>query len=177
MICHTNRVTSHDEQHCCVLAQELLGDCAKSCLERRRAARLRQKPPNSPKRQLPAQTCPMLRRAKTLLSLIQISPSSGFSKAREMCNSQIRKWFEMQLIKVQKIWISDILRPPWCTAAWRCLHPQPKCCRWAHLHTVWDHLESGLDNFATSGLGHHLAPKQLFLCLCSKCLKLRKSNL
>lgn len=80
-----------------VLAQELLDDCAKSCSERG-AASLRQIPLNNPKRQLPAQTCHMLSRAKTLLSLDLTSLFSEFSKACRMynlkhaCNLKCRKY-------------------------------------------------------------------------------------
>lgn len=87
----------HMMSNTAVLAQELLDDCAKSCSERR-AASLRQIPLNNPKRQLPAQICHMLSRAKSLLSLDLISLFSEFSKACRMynlkhaCNLKCRKY-------------------------------------------------------------------------------------
>lgn len=73
-----------------VLAHELLGDHVKSCLEGRRAARLRQIPLDSPKRQLPAQANPTLGRAMPHLPLVQISLSSEIAKIRRMCRTTLK---------------------------------------------------------------------------------------
>jgi len=73
-----------------VLAQELLGDHIKSRLEGKRAARLGQIPPESPKRQLPAQASPTLRRAMPHLPLVQVSLSSRLSKLCGMCCATLK---------------------------------------------------------------------------------------
>lgn len=66
-----------------VLAQELLGDHVKSHLEGRRAARLRQIPPDS---QMPAQGQPHAEH----LPPVQISLSSGLSKICGMCCATLK---------------------------------------------------------------------------------------
>lgn len=169
MVSHGNRVTSHDEQHGC-LGTRASGGPSKSCLEQRRAARLRQIPPDSPKRQLPAQASPTLGKSPSPLGSPRYNGMCcELSNMTVIRNADCKVTESMNIRDAQTTLVDCNMEIS---------SPQPKCCRWAELHPVWGlHAQVWIRPLCSKWPMSPSGSKTAFsVLLCSQHLKRRESS-